>query len=366
MAESRHFLAASEAQPPFYVGVDLGGTSIKLGVVDDLGRPLYWQRIPTETERGPDDGARRMGQAVESCVRQAGLTKADVRGVGLGSPGTMDIPAGMLLEPHNLPGWFNFPIRDRVSHHCGLPVAFVNDGAAAAYGEFWVGCGRELRSLVLLTLGTGVGGGIIVDDVSIDGEHSHGAECGHIIIDSRDDARVCPCGQPGHLEAYSSATAVIARTEESLAQGKASSLHERVAGGEELTPLVIAQEAEDGDELSLEIILETARYLGIGIVSLMHTIDPAGVVLGGAMTFGGHGSDLGRRFLERVRQEVRSRCFPVLAEKVVIDYALLGGDAGYIGAAGIARLASQKTTAAAPAAHHVQNPQVELRLTTER
>ena len=342
MAASRPLLSPHEAQAPFYAGVDLGGTNIKLGLVDNLGRSMVRRKIPTETELGPEDGARRMGQGVLDLIAEAGLTAADLGGVGLGSPGTMDIPAGMLLEPHNLPGWFNFPIRQRVEEHCGMSVTFANDAGSAAYGEFWVGSGRDFSSMVLLTLGTGVGGGIIVGETSIDGEHSHGAECGHIIIDCGDNARICPCGQPGHLEGYASATAVIARTEELLATGKPSSLHDRVQAGDEVTPLLLLAEAEKGDALSLEIILETARYLGIGVVSLMHTIDPAGVVLGGAMTFGGHETPLGRRFLDRIKQEVQQRAFPVLAERTAIDYALLGGDAGYIGAAGLARLASQR------------------------
>jgi glucokinase len=351
MAQHRPFIGRQQAQPPFFAGVDLGGTNIKLGIVDDLGRSMWHQRIPTETERGPEDGARRMGKAVRQAIEETALLPEEIAGVGLGTPGTMDIPAGMLLEPHNLPGWFNFPIRDRLSYHCGMPVTFANDAGSAAYGEYWIGSGKDFNSMVLLTLGTGVGGGIIVDDVSIDGEHSHGAECGHIIIDSRDDARVCPCGQPGHLEAYASATGLIARAETALASGCKSTLTARLSAGEELTPLLMAKEAEAGDELSLELILETARYLGIGIVTLIHTIDPAAVVLGGAMSFGGHERELGRKFLARIQEEVKRRAFPVPAAKVTIDFARLGGDAGYIGAAGLARLANRRKKAPAEGLH---------------
>jgi glucokinase len=257
----------------------------------------------------------------------------------------MDVPAGMLLEPHNLGGWRDFPIRDRVSHHAGLPVSFANDANAAAYGEFWVGSGREFKSMVLFTLGTGIGCGVIVGDLLINGENSHGAECGHIIIDCRDDARRCPCGQLGHLEAYASATAVIKRTQEALAAGRKSTLSSRIASGEELSPLMLAQEAEAGDQLSLEIVLETARYIGVGAVTLVHTIDPSGVVLAGAMTFGGHDAPLGRKFLGEVRDEIQRRAFPVLAQRIKVDYASLGSDAGYIGAAGVARLEHQQTQA---------------------
>src|SRR6185437_3515990 len=127
---------------------------------------LAWLSIPTEAEDGGGDASRRMGQAVLEVIKQAGLKPPDVARVGLGSPGTMDIPAGMLLDPPNLPGWINFPLRDRVSEHCGLPVAFANDAGAAAFGEFWIGSGRDVNSLVLFTLGTGIGCGIIVDGIS--------------------------------------------------------------------------------------------------------------------------------------------------------------------------------------------------------
>ena len=205
--------------------------------------------------------------------------------------------------------------------HCGLPVTFQNDANAAAYGEFWVGKGRDFHSMVLFTLGTGIGCGIIVGDLSIDGENSHGAECGHIIIDCSENARLCGCGQRGHLEAYASATAVVKRMHEALAAGRPSSLRKQLEHCRQLTPKMLAHEAAAGDALSLEIVAETARYLGVGIVNLMHTIDPNGVLLGGAMTFGGHESPLGRQFLAWIREEVGRRAFPVLAQRTVIDFA---------------------------------------------
>ncbi len=348
MSQTRRFISLDEARKPFFVGLDLGGTNIKVGVVDDTGRPLCWLSIRTEPERGAEDAAARMGAAVLRAIEEAGLEPSRIGRVGLGSPGTMDIPAGMLIEPVNLKGprgdeWCDFPIRDRVSHHCGLPVAFANDAAAAAYGEYWIGAGREFRSLVLFTLGTGIGCGIIIGDLSIDGENSHGAECGHVIINDAADARLCGCGQPGHLEAYAGAGGVVKRTLEALESDGDSSLADRLAEGIELTPKLLAQEAEAGDELSLQIILQTARYMGVGVVNLLHTIDPNCVLLGGAMTFGGNNSELGRRFLAEIKQEVNRRAFAVLAERITIDFATLGGDAGYIGAAGIARLEHSRT-----------------------
>ncbi|MBN2580074.1 MAG: ROK family protein [Pirellulales bacterium] len=338
MSDTPRFHPVGEAQRPFYVGIDLGGTNIKVGVVDDLGRALSYLSIPTEVAKGAEDAAARMGAAVAQVVQSAGLTQADIARVGLGSPGTMDIPRGMLLKPVNLQGWNDFPLRDRVKHHCSLPVTFENDANAAAYGEFWVGSGRDLHSLALFTLGTGIGSGIIIDDLPIDGENSHGGECGHTIIDFSPNARLCGCGKRGHLEAYASATAVVQRTQEALEAGRASSLGEKLTQHRRLTAKLIAHEAEAGDPLCLEIVEETARYLAVGVVNLLHTIDPHGVLLGGAMTFGGHETSVGRRFLAEIRAEVRRRAFPLLAERTVIDYAALGSDAGFIGAAGLARL----------------------------
>jgi glucokinase len=249
----------------------------------------------------------------------------------------MDVASGLLIHPHNLPGWHDFPIRDRLCQQAELPVTYANDANAAAYGEYWVGSGREFHSLVLLTLGTGIGCGIIIGDLAIVGEHYHGAESGHMIIDCGDNARMCGCGQRGHLEAYASATAVVKRTEEGIADGRKTSIAARAEKSGGTTPLMVADEAAAGDSYAMEIVMDTARYIGVGIVSLMHTIDPSGVLLGGAMTFGGHESELGRRFLARVQEEVKQRALPVPAAKTVIDFASLGADAGYIGAAGMAR-----------------------------
>ena len=337
MTHERNFIPLAQAAPPLFAGIDLGGTNIKAGVVDDRGHPLSWHSVPTHVERGPDAGALAMADAVRQACAQAGIGVDRLARVGLGSPGTMDLKAGLLLQPNNLPGWWDFPLRDRVAGHLGRPVSFANDASAAAYGEFWVGSGRKFHSMIMFTLGTGVGGGIIVGNLSIDGEHGAGAELGHIIIDYHDDARLCTCGGRGHLEAYASATALVRRTEEALAAGRGSSLARRIASPADLTPLVIAEEAQRGDALALELIRDTARFLGIGAVSVMHTIDPDGVIIGGAMTFGGHATELGRMFLARVREEVQARAFPPLAEVVCVDYASLGGDAGYIGAAGVAR-----------------------------
>lgn len=342
MISDRLLLPLSQAQRPLYAGVDLGGTNIKAALVDDTGRLIAFHTEKTHAERGPEDAAARMGQSVHLLARTAGIATADIAGVGLGSPGPLDIPAGTIVRAGNLVGWDNFPLRECVAIHCGLPVTFANDANAAAYGEFWVGAARDQGSLVMVTLGTGVGGGIIIGDVNVEGAHSHGSECGHMIVDPFPTARMCPCGQLGHLEAYASAKSLVARAEEALAAGGGGSLAAAVAAGEPLTPILVGREAEAGDSLAGELVRETGRWLGIGIVSIMHAIDPEVVLIGGAMTFGGESGPVGRAFLAQIRQEVCRRTFSTLAAETVIGFASLGGDAGSIGAAGLARLKARR------------------------
>jgi len=331
-------MSTTTRTPPYYLGVDVGGTNIKVGVVDDAGHPVGNASLPTEPKRGPEAGLETMAAAGQEALTRAGLAWSDIRGVGLATPGTMDIPAGMLLEPPNLgPLWYNYPIRDRLAERLGIQTVLQNDANAAAYGEFWAGRARDARSLVFWTLGTGIGCGIIIEDMILEGAHSHGAECGHIIVEMT-NGRLCGTGQYGTLEAYAGAKALIARCQEALAAGRPSSIADRVRAGQELTPKLIADCAEQGDSLCDELILQTARYLGVGTTTLMHTIDPAMVLLGGAMTFGRDERPLGRRFIQELRDEVKRRAFPIPAARTKIEYASLGGDAGFIGAAGCARL----------------------------
>jgi glucokinase len=336
-------ITADQAERPIFVGVDVGGTNIKIGIVDNQGRTISFVETATRQEAGADDAMRRASETLHQQLVDAGLQADDVAYIGLGTPGSMDIPTGMILEPPNMPAWRDFPIRDCLSKYAGRPVAFANDANAAAYGEYWIGGGRDYNSMLMLTLGTGVGGGIIIEGSSIDGEHSFGSECGHIVIDQRDDARLCVWGGgQGQLEAYASAPAVVRRATELLEEGAESSIRARIDSGEELTPRMLFEEAEKDDGFAAEVIAEAAKYLGVGIVNVVHTVDPGAVIIGGAMTFGGNEKKTGRDFLEHVKKEFRRRAYPVVADKTVIEFARLGSSAGYIGAAGIAREAYLK------------------------
>lgn len=324
-----------------YAGVDIGGTNIKIGLVDGSAKTVAFESIPTESSRGPGDAAERVASALGRATSGLGLTMADIAKVGLASPGPMDLKTGMLLCPGNLPEWHNTPLRTLFEEATGKPVNYENDANAAAYGEFWAGAGDKYDSLVLITLGTGVGGGIILNDRVVDGAHSCGGEIGHIIIDSAEDAPLNSLGIRGTLEGYCGSYGVTGRAKTAIADRFVeTSMRDTIEDGEELTPLMVANAAEAGDAVALKVVMETARYLAMGIVTAVHTVDPQAVVLGGAMTFGGAGHPLGERFLAEVREQTRQRLIPSLRDQLVIEFAKLGGKAGYIGAAGLARAKS--------------------------
>ncbi len=331
-----------DSNQPFFAAVDVGGTAIKLGLVDAEANSHAYDSIPTDQDDGAENAAKRSAEAIHKMVAEAGLDLANLKGVGLATPGPMDIPGGMLHCPGNLPAWHNEPIRKHYEDAFKLPVAFDNDANAAAYGEYWAGAGKELNSMVLFTLGTGVGAGIILRDKDgnpqiIHGEHSCGGELGHIIIDASDDAPLNSLGVRGTLEGFCGSYGVVARANAKLAdEFVETSLRDSVEGGEKLTPLLVANAAEAGDEVAMQIVLETAKYLSLGVVSAIHSIDPEGIVIAGNMTFGGAGHPLGEKFLAELQEQTNARLFPNLRGKISINFAKLGGKAGYMGAAGIA------------------------------
>jgi glucokinase len=336
MSVSQSLLEPPAHRKPLFLGVDVGGTSIKLGVVDDAGQTLIHTAIATQEPRGPEDAMRRVAEETQRLMGRLGLSPDLLVQAGLGTPGSMDLEGGMIVEPPNHPHWRNFPIRDTLARFLELPVTYINDANAAAFGEYWVGVGRRYRSMIMLTLGTGVGGGIIVDGHLVNGANSFGSECGHLIVDSRPDARLCVWGGGrGHLEAYASASGIVARAQELLEREPASRL---AVHGESLTAKQIYLAATQGDTLARRLITETADYLAIGITSLVHCIDPGLVVLGGAMNFGGAADPVGGEFLSRVIHTFHELSFPHVAERTRIEFASLGGDAGYLGAAGSARV----------------------------
>lgn len=326
MSNTIQTVATDRIRPPLFAGIDVGGTTIKLGILDSYGRTIAFGTAQTHVQQGPQEGVKRIASLLKALCQKAGLADESIVRIGLGCPGLLDIEAGVFLEPVNLPGWAGFPVRDSLAVACHCPVVFVNDATAATLAEAWVGSGKHVTSLVMLTLGTGVGAGIVIDGKIVSGNHGFGGEIGHVVVETNPDARLCACGRRGCLEAYCSATALMARAKEVLKDWP-----------DPRTPLALAERAEAGDQVAEELILEMTEYLARGIVTVMHVLDPGAILIGGAMTFGRDSTRTGQEFLKELKKRITQRTFPSLAQALDVRFASLGGDAGYIGAAAWAR-----------------------------
>ncbi|MEM6688063.1 MAG: ROK family protein [Planctomycetota bacterium] len=335
MPDTRELTPIEHSKAPYYWGIDVGGTGIKMGLVDSEGQTVAFEAIQTLADDGGPAAIERVSKHVSLMEESLGL-KGQVPYVGLGAPGPMDLRLGLLVEPPQLPKWHGYGIVEDLQKRIERPIIFLNDANAAAYGEFWVGGGRTSASMLLLTLGTGVGGGIVNDNQLINGVNSFGSECGHIVVDSRDDARLCGWGGGrGQLEAYASATGVAIEARKRLEEGVESTLRELPS--ERVTSKAVYLAALKGDQMAVELVDETAYWLGVGITSLVHTLDPGVVVLGGAMNFGGLHDPIGQRFLRGIVEEFKRRTFEQVFEGTKIEFATLGSDAGFLGLAGYAR-----------------------------
>lgn len=310
------------------VGIDLGGTNIKFGVMKTSGEVVQRYSSPTEAQHGPDHVIRRMCEGTLEVIRQAGLPKERVLAVGIGSPGPMSHKQGMILELANLPGWNNVPLRDKVAAGTGLPANLENDANAAAYGEFWAGGGKGTKDMVLFTLGTGIGGGVVIDGKLLRGYFDNGAELGHMIVVP--NGRLCGCGQHGCVEAYASAHFTAVRAVEAIKNGEKSVLKERLDKGLPVETPHVVEAANAGDALAARIWDETCRLLATACVNMQHFSNPQKILLGGGMI------GAGKYLLEPVRKHFLDLAWKVAKDYPEIEFATLGNDAGFLGAAGLA------------------------------
>jgi len=326
---------------PKYVGLDVGGTTMKAAVVDDAGKASAAVVMDTNSEDGQKAGLLTMCETIRRAVEVAKLTLADIAGIGVATPGLGDIRTGVIIDPPNLKPWKDVPVKAYIAEAFGKPTAYQNDANAAALGEFWVGSGKDAKSMVLFTLGTGVGGGIIIDDAVIEGAHSHGGELGHLRIDQPDRGRLCGCGARGCLEAYASASAVTRRAREELAswRGPTAMKAYYTANDDDFDAEVIFDLAQKGDACATKVVDDTAFYLAMGACAVIAVVDPELIVFGGGMAAAGW-------FRDKIADNVVRYGLPYpvakAASPVRIAFAKLGSDAGFIGAAAGARALVRK------------------------
>jgi len=312
------------------VGLDIGGTNMALGLVPfDGGEPRGLAKVRTHPERGGEDvvvrAAALVMEAIDSVWAERG--EGEVLGIGIGSPGPLNRETGMVLETPNL-GFTDFPLRDLVSDATGLPATLDNDANCATYGEWWQGGGQGAEILVGLTLGTGIGGGLVMDGEIYHGVSDAAAEFGHMTIDTT--GRKCKCGNYGCLEAYASGPNIAARAIEGLEAGMESVLGALVDGDlESITAATVYEAVVLGDPFAAEVMKETAKVLGVGIANLVNALNPDAVVIAGGVTRAGD------YLFEPLRKEVRRRAFRSAVDACRIVPAALPETAGLIGAAGV-------------------------------
>jgi glucokinase len=274
-----------------------------------------------------DDVVAMANEVIEETLQKHGGTRDDVMGVGIGCPGPLDLDRGILLTTPNL-GWTNYPMRKRVSDLLDLPAALDNDANCATYGEWWQGAGRGTTSMVGVTLGTGIGGGLILDGKLVRGASGCGGELGHTTIDFT--GRRCACGNYGCLEAYASGPNIAARAREGIEAGDESILVDLVDGDlDRITAVTVYDALLQGDEHALAVMLETAKILGAGIANVVNLFNPEIVVVVGGVTRAGD------HLFTPLRSEVRRRAFEVAVKACRIVPGELGDAAGVIGAAGV-------------------------------
>jgi glucokinase len=312
----------------FVLGIDIGGTNLVVGSVAEDGSALRaLESEPTHAEAGQSDVLDRLITLAQRTIERTRreVRGAEIIGVGVGAPGPLDTKSGIVLLTPNL-GWVNLPLRQIIHERLGLPAALDNDANCAVLGEWWMGAARGTKNAIGITIGTGIGGGIIVDGKLYHGASDCAGEIGHTTIDT--EGRRCKCGNYGCLEAYASGPNIALRAVEELKAGAVSRLADYVGGDlRQVTAQTVYQAAHDGDGLALEVVNDTAKFLGVGIANLLNVFNPEVVVVCGGVTLAGD------RLFDPLRREVARRAFKPAVSVCRIVPCELSGTAGVYGAA---------------------------------
>ncbi|HZS09633.1 MAG TPA: ROK family protein [Blastocatellia bacterium] len=311
-----------------FIGIDLGGTNIKAASVNtDTGEITGTQSIPTNAREGHDAVIAQMAKLVEMVIGASGASKSDIGGVGVGVPGVIDIDRGRTIFLTNMPGqWRNVPLAEKLNKLAGLPVALINDARAMTLGEWKYGAGNGVDNAACYTLGTGIGGGLIINGQLLLGIGGAAGELGHVCIDL--NGPKCGCGSRGCIEAYASGPAIAAMGMKAVAQGFSTRIAELAENDlNRITPELICQAAIQGDAIARDIYEQAGHYIGVGIASVVTAFNPRRVIIGGGV------SSAGEIILDPIRRTVQTRVCLTDMKHVQVVLAELGNNAGLTGAA---------------------------------
>ncbi len=310
-----------------FVGIDLGGTELKIGIIDERGTILYKDAFKTDVSQSGPRMVEYMAQCARTVTERAGLALKDLTGIGIGSPGLLDPEKGQLKIVVNIPTLNDVYVAPEISRILGVPVYLDNDVNAMALGEMYYGAAKGYRDVICLTLGTGVGGGLIFEGALYRGASFTAGEIGHLSIDP--DGLYCPCGNYGCLERYVGRDGIVTRAKSYLSKGMKSTIGDHLDNGE-ITPRAISKAAEAGDALAIEVLAETGKILGIAMASLTNVLNPQVFVIGGGI------ANAGDLILEPARRELKKRAYTIPAQAVQVLQAKLRNDAGIVGSASLA------------------------------
>ncbi|MFJ7746173.1 ROK family glucokinase [Peribacillus sp. NPDC097295] len=308
------------------LGVDLGGTTTKLALITTYGEMISKWEIPTDKSENGKFITLNIAKAVDAKLEELNEPKSKVLGIGMGAPGPVNFSNGSIYEAVNL-GWKDYPLKDLLEVEISLPAVIENDANMAALGEMWKGAGEGAKDIVCVTLGTGVGGGIIHNGQIVHGTSGAAGEIGHMTVVT-DGGVSCNCGKVGCLETVASATGIVRLASEALATGDNSSLlQQRIEAGDPLSSKLLFQCAKSGDPLSKTVVNRVGNYLGLALSHIGNVMNPEKIVIGGGV------SHAGEILLEPVRQAFETYAFKRVRKSTKIHLATLGNDAGVIGAA---------------------------------
>lgn len=321
-------MVTSHCEPRLVVGVDFGGTRLKAGVIDEEGTLRSQVEMSTLAHEDVPIVLERIARIVLLAIEESSCAHERIAAVTIGACGLVDRASGRFISSSVMPGWRDVPLAEAVSRAVSLPVLVENDASAAIFGEWWRGVGQGARNLVGMTLGTGIGGGIILDSHLFRGSGGNAGEFGHLSINP--DGEACFCGNRGCLGLVASASGLVRRCVENLRRGLPSSLSSTFATDpSSLSARAICDAAMAGDALAMSLIDQTGKYLGIGAAHLLSAFNPDMVIFTGGLTA------MGDVLLSRIRREARQRAYPHLTEMARIEFGLLQDSAGTVGAAGI-------------------------------
>ena len=311
------------------IGIDLGGTKISTALVDGSGRIIAHDYRETLAAQGQDAVVARMLDAAGDVMAQAEVQRPQVAAVGIGAPGPLDVGAGVVVDPPNLPGWDHVPLKQLIEDGLGITTFLENDANAAALGEHRFGAGGGVAHMIYVTVSTGIGGGLILNGELYHGASGMAGEVGHQTIVP--DGPRCGCGNYGCLESLASGTAIARRARERVAQGAPTLIAELAEGDlERITAKLVAEAASRGDGEAQRILAEAMDYLGIGMANLVNLFNPQLIVIGGGLT------NIGESLFGPVRRAIDQRAFRAQAQAVRVVPAELGDNVGVLGAAAVA------------------------------